>query len=71
MARKVVWSTEAVTDLELLADYIARDSAAYATSLIQEILGVSKTLAEFSKKRLPIHLPHREIPHRDFRSDSC
>jgi plasmid stabilization system protein ParE len=30
MARSVVWTNEAVSDLEAIAEYIARDSAAYA-----------------------------------------
>ncbi len=50
MAREIVWSEEAVADLEALANYIERDSTAYAASFIQEILDASKTLSELSKR---------------------
>jgi len=33
MARKVNWAYKATTDLEALAEYIARDSAFYASAL--------------------------------------
>lgn len=50
MARKVIWSHEATTDLESLAEYIARDSAFYAASFIQEIRDASRSLNEFSER---------------------
>lgn len=50
MARKVVWSYEAATDLEELAEYIARDSAFYAASFVREILDVSCSLDRFSER---------------------
>lgn len=50
MARKVIWSHEATADLESLADYIARDSAFYAASFVQEILDASRSLNEFSER---------------------
>ena len=37
MARKVNWAYEATTDFEALAEYIARDSAFYASAFVQEI----------------------------------
>jgi len=33
MVRKVIWSYEATTDLDSLAEYISRDSTFYAASL--------------------------------------
>lgn len=50
MARKVVWSYEATTDLETLAKYIAKDSDFYAAAFVQEILDVSRSLDEFPER---------------------
>jgi len=52
------WSPEAVEDLELIAEYIARDSAYYARSIVTEILSLSRHIAEF---------PHigRQVPEMD------
>ena len=50
MVRKVVWSEEAVDDLEALAEYIARDSEYYAAAFVQEILDDSSSLDELSER---------------------
>lgn len=50
MARKVVWSYEAASDLESLAEYIARDSAFYAAAFVQEIIDASRSLDELSQR---------------------
>ncbi len=50
MARKVVWSYEAVADLESLAEYIARDSSFYAASFVREIRNAGRSLATFSDR---------------------
>jgi toxin ParE1/3/4 len=50
MARKIVWSHEAASDLEVLANYISRDSAYYAAAFVQETLDVSRSLNEFSER---------------------
>ena len=50
MARKVVWSYEAVADLESLAEYIARDSSFYAASIVREIRDASRSLERFSER---------------------
>lgn len=50
MARKVVWSYEAASDLESLAEYIARDSAFYAAAFVQEIIDESRSLDELSQR---------------------
>jgi toxin ParE1/3/4 len=50
MARKIVWSYEAVADLEALAEYIARDSTFYAASFVQEIRDASRSLARFAER---------------------
>lgn len=48
MARKVIWSYEAATDLEALADYVTRDSAFYASAFVEEIVTASRSLDEVS-----------------------
>ncbi len=50
MARKVNWAYEATTDLEALAEYIARDSAFYASAFVREIRDASRSLNEFSER---------------------
>jgi len=50
MARKVNWAYKATTDLEALAEYIARDSAFYASTFIQEIRDASRSFNEFSER---------------------
>jgi len=44
MARKIAWSFEAADDLKTIADYIAKDSAFYATAFVQEIRDASRSL---------------------------
>ncbi|MDP2157136.1 MAG: type II toxin-antitoxin system RelE/ParE family toxin [Nitrospirota bacterium] len=50
MARKIVWSFEATADLGTIADYIAKDSAFYAASFVQEIREASRSLNVFSER---------------------
>src|SRR3990172_67999 len=50
MARKIVWSFEATDDLKAIVDYIAKDSAFYATAFVQEIRDASRSLKEFSER---------------------
>ena len=38
----VAWSPEAAEDLELIAEYIGRDSAFYASAVVTEILDVAR-----------------------------
>ncbi|MBW4555744.1 MAG: type II toxin-antitoxin system RelE/ParE family toxin [Trichormus sp. ATA11-4-KO1] len=47
MAYQVVWSTKALEDVEAIATYISRDSAAYAATVVQKILDVTQNLNEF------------------------
>lgn len=46
MDKHVVWSPEAVEDLETIAEFIGRDSAFYASSVVTKVLAVSRSLAE-------------------------
>ncbi|MGQ9571039.1 MAG: type II toxin-antitoxin system RelE/ParE family toxin [Thermodesulfovibrionales bacterium] len=50
MARKIIWSFEAIDDLRAIADYIAKDSASYAAAFIQEIREASHSLKELSER---------------------
>lgn len=48
MALEVRWSPEAIEDMESIAGYISRDSRFYASSVVSEILSITKNLTEFS-----------------------
>ena len=50
MARQVVWTTPGWDDLEVAAQYIARDSEFYAAALIQEAHEAAKSLADFAER---------------------
>ena len=50
MARPVVWTLEAVSDLEAIADYIARDSASYAAAVVRERLDAGNSLGRFYQR---------------------
>lgn len=45
MDYRVVWSPEAIEDVESIATYIARDSIRYATSVVEKILEDSRSLS--------------------------
>ena len=47
MAPRVTWSPAAADDLEGIASYIARDSAAYARAVASKILATAKSLGRF------------------------
>ena len=47
MDYKVVWSPEAVEDLESIAEYIGRDSAFYARSVVTKVLDVGRSIRDF------------------------
>jgi toxin ParE1/3/4 len=49
MAGQVVWSDEAVGDLERIGRYIERDSPAYARALVRRILDSTRKLADFPR----------------------
>ncbi len=46
---KVVWSPEAIEDLEAIAKYIERDSKFYARAVVNKILDVAKNIKCFPK----------------------
>jgi toxin ParE1/3/4 len=47
MAYQVVWSARAIEDVDEIAAYIARDSAAYASMVVRKILDATRGLANF------------------------
>jgi plasmid stabilization system protein ParE len=50
MAREVVWTEPAWDDLEAAAEYIARDSQAYAATFVEEIKAAAASLAEMAER---------------------
>ncbi len=44
---KIVWSPEAIEDLQSIAAYIERDSEYYARAVVGKILEASRNLADF------------------------
>jgi toxin ParE1/3/4 len=49
MAQQVSWSRRALYDLEAIAEYIARDSPAYASTVVKKIVNETGTLARFPR----------------------
>ena len=50
MARKVVWTYAAWTDLENIADFISRDSPYYAGALVREVRETARSLGRLSMR---------------------
>ncbi len=75
MAQKVIWTHESVTDLESVAEYIARDSAYYASAFVEEILEAGRSLGHYSKRgRIVPEIGNpkiRELFVRDYRLIYC
>ena len=44
---RVVWSERAWSDLEQIADYIAKDSRAYAASFVRQVKAKARSLRRF------------------------
>ena len=47
MARVLVWSPEAIEDIESIAAYIARDSPWYAKAVASKIVEIAETIPDF------------------------
>ena len=47
MDYKVIWTEEALTDIELIAQYIEKDSFCYALSVVSKIIDTSKLISTF------------------------
>jgi plasmid stabilization system protein ParE len=50
MARKVIWADGAVTDLDAAADYISKDSPAYAASFVLQSLEAARSLGDLPER---------------------
>ncbi len=50
MAREVGWAESAVEDLESIAAYISRDSEAYATAVVRELVRAAGSLSELAER---------------------
>ena len=47
MARHVIWSTEALADIEEIAEFIARDSPVYAALTVSRLIERTEQALEF------------------------
>ncbi|HEY7744448.1 MAG TPA: type II toxin-antitoxin system RelE/ParE family toxin [Burkholderiales bacterium] len=47
MARFLVWSPEAIEDIESIAEFIARDSPWYAKAVASRIVELAETIPDF------------------------
>src|ERR1700739_2122217 len=47
MARKIKWSEDALADLDVIAEYVARDSAANASKVVKKVLSTVRSLDRF------------------------
>jgi plasmid stabilization system protein ParE len=47
MGYKVIWTKEALADIEAIAEYIEKDSFFYASSVVSKILDVAKFISTF------------------------
>jgi toxin ParE1/3/4 len=43
----VVWSPEAIEDLDSIAEYIGRDSDFYARAVVTKVLNVTRAIPDF------------------------
>ncbi len=50
MVRKVIWAHSAEKDLDAVAEYIHRDSPAYAAAFVHRILKTGRSLSEFAER---------------------
>jgi toxin ParE1/3/4 len=46
---KLIWSPQAIEDIEAIAEYIARDSTFYAESTVERIFQAPEKLMQFPK----------------------
>ena len=47
MAHRVVWSPRAVADVDAIASYIASDSPFYASSVVRQIVALTRRMEQF------------------------
>ena len=49
MDYRIVWSPEAIEDIESIAEYIERDSKFYAKAVVNKVFKVTEKLKDFPK----------------------
>lgn len=68
---ELIWTEEAILDIESIYDYIARDSSRYAKYQVESIVNSAERLRQFpeSGRYLPEFpdLPHREVITGNYR----
>lgn len=47
MARRVVWSPQALADVEAIAEYIEKDSPFYARTVVAKIVAATRHLVQY------------------------
>lgn len=71
MAWRVIWTQTAWSDLETVADYIAKDSRHYAAAFVGEVRDAARSLAHLAERGRVVpefHDPSiRELFVRDYR----
>jgi toxin ParE1/3/4 len=50
MDREVIWSLSAGDDLVSIAEYISRDSEAYAAAVVRELVAAGRSLYTFAER---------------------
>lgn len=50
MARRVVWTAHAQSDLAVTADYISTDSPRYAAAFVREVRDAARSLRRFAER---------------------
>jgi len=48
MAYQVVWSPRALDDVDSIAEYISRDSPAYASAVVLRIIAITQSVSQLS-----------------------
>ena len=71
MAWRVIWTQTAWSDLETVADYIAKDSRHYAAAFVGEVRDAARSLAHLAERGRVVPEFHdssiRELFVRDYR----
>lgn len=71
MDRPIRWTQVALTDLESIAAYIARDSPAHAAEFVTRVLDLADTLGQFPKRGHVVpefrNESLRELPYKGYR----
>jgi addiction module RelE/StbE family toxin len=65
MAANIIWSEQALDDIDAIAEYISRDSPFYAQRVAEEILDLATSIAEQPKiGRIVPELKHESVRER-------